>query len=335
MLSVVRQRFPASGLVAAGASRYLPAALPRAGRAARRSAAQADLTNQFAATGSVAVSQVANCRTGIALALLSALTLAGCGQNAYAPAQPPPAVAAMAPAQQQALVQQSQQFQQRAVALDRDNQELASLLAQSRQQSQLLEEQIRATQLQLRETTDRLAATQADNDQLRSRTTALTASMQTRAQPEFRANNSLLRNLAIANMPGVNVRQDGDVVRIELPGDQLFNFGTAQFKLGGDTLLRAAAADLAQNYPQQLIGIEGHTDSSPPVTAQYPSAQHLAVSQAMAVYDLLTRSGGMPAQQLFVVGHGGSHPLVSNATEAARARNRRIELVVYPETIRR
>ena len=35
-------------------------------------------------------------------------------------------------------------------------------------------------------------------------------------------------------MPGINVRQDGDVIRIELPGDQLFNFGTAQLKPGAD-----------------------------------------------------------------------------------------------------
>ena len=43
----------------------------------------------------------------------------------------------------------------------------------------------------------------------------------------------------------------------------------------------------------------------------------------------------MPARQLFVVGHGGSHPVVSNATDAGRARNRRIEVVIYPETMRR
>jgi flagellar motor protein MotB len=250
------------------------------------------------------------------------------------PPQPPPAIT-MTPQQQQALAQQQQQYQQRAAGLDRDNQELSSLLAQSRQQIQLLEEQVRATQVQLRDTTDRLAGTQAENDQLRSRTNALTASMQTRSQAEIRPNNSLLRNFSIANMPGVNVRQDGDVVRIELPGDQLFNFGTAQFKVGSEALMRTAAADLVQNYPQQMIGVEGHTDGSPPATPQFPTDQHLAVAQAMAVYDLLTRSGGLQAKQLFVVGHGGSHPIVSNATEAGRARNRRVDIVIYPETMRR
>jgi flagellar motor protein MotB len=221
--------------------------------------------------------------------------MAGCNRQMVASAPPAPAAVTITPQQQQAIAQQTQQYQQRAAGLDRDNQELSSLLAQSRQQIQLLEDQMRATQQQLRDTTDRLASVQADNDQLRSRTTALTASMQTRSQAEIRANNSLLRNLSIANMPGVTVRQDGDVVRIELPGDQLFNFGTAQFKPGSDALLRTVVADLTQNYPQQMIGIEGHTDGSPPPTPQYPTDQHLAVAQATAVYDMLTRSGGMPA----------------------------------------
>jgi flagellar motor protein MotB len=99
--------------------------------------------------------------------------------------------------------------------------------------------------------------------------------------------------------------------------------------------LKTIASDLSQNYPQQLIGIEGHTDGSPMTSPQYPTDQHLAVAQAMAVYDALTRGGGVQARQLFVVGHGGAHPVVSNGTDAGRARNRRVEIVIYPETMRR
>jgi flagellar motor protein MotB len=280
--------------------------------------------------GFVAVLNTYLCRTAAALAIVS---LAGCGRYVYAP-QGQQAAVTLTPEQQTALAQQTQQYQTRAASLDRDNQELQSLLAQARQQNQLLDEQMRATQSQLRDTTDRLAAVQVDNDQLRNRTSAIAASVQTRSQAEIRANNSLLRNLTITNMPGIMVRQDGDVIRIELPADQLFNPGTAQFKYGSDALLRSVAADLAQNYPQQLIGIEGHTDGTPAPSAQLPTDQHLAVGQAMAVYDALSRSGLQP-RQLFVVGHGGAHPVVSNATDAGRARNRRIEVVIYPELMRR
>jgi outer membrane protein OmpA-like peptidoglycan-associated protein len=33
------------------------------------------------------------------------------------------------------------------------------------------------------------------------------------------------------------------------------------------------------------------------------------------------------------VAHGANHPVVSNATAAGRTRNRRMELVIYPERI--
>lgn len=271
----------------------------------------------------------------LGLAVCALVSSIGCGPPMWGATPPQQAAVTLTPQQQTAMAQQTQQYQQRAATLDRDNQELQSMVAQSKQQIQLLEDQVRATQMQLRDTSDRLVALQTDNDQLRNRTTALAASVQTRGQAEIRANNSLLRSLTIANMPGINVRQDGDVIRIELPSDQLFNFGTAQLKPGADAVLRNVAADLAQNYPQQLIGVEGHTDGSPMTSPQYPTDQHLAVAQATAVYDALTRTGGMQPKQLFVVGHGGSHPVVSNGTEQGRARNRRIELVVYPETMRR
>jgi chemotaxis protein MotB len=271
----------------------------------------------------------------IAALALAGFAVAGCNQqNAPSPyAQQPPVT--ISPQQQLAMTQQTQQYQQRTAALDRDNQELQSMLAQSRQQTQVLQDQIAATQTQLRDTTDRLASMQNETDQLRGRTSAMAAGLQVRNQAEIHANNTLLKSMTITNMPGINVRQDGDVIRIELPSDQLFNFGTPQLKLGSDALLKTIASDLSQNYPQQLIGIEGHTDGSPMTSPQFPTDQHLAVAQSMAVYDALTRSGGVQARQLFVVGHGGSHPVVSNGTDAGRARNRRVEIVVYPETMRR
>lgn len=248
---------------------------------------------------------------------------------------PGQASVSLTPEQQQALAQQTQQYQQRTANLDRDNQELQSLLAQSRQQVQLMEEQVRATQQLLRERTDQLAAMQTDNDQLRSRTTAMAASIQTRSQAEIRPNNSLMRNLTITNLPGIQVRQDGDVIRVEIPAEQLFNLGSAQLKYGSEELIRSVGADLVRNYPQQMIGIEGYTGANPATSPQLPTAQHLSIAQATAVYDALVRTAGVPANQLFVVGHGSNHPLVSNATDAGQTRNHRVELVIYPETVDR
>ncbi len=288
------------------------------------------------ATGLVAVLQPPASRLAFTLPmLLFTLAAMGCGQMAGAPGSQQATAVTLSPEQQQAIAMQTQQYQQRAAALDRDNQELQSLLAQSKQQAQLMEEQVRATQMQLRDTTNQLAALQSDNHQLQSRTTAMAASVRTQSQAEIRSNNSMLRNLTITSLPGVQVRQDGDVIRVEVPSDQLFNAGTAQLKYGAEETLRSIGADLMRNYPQQMIGIEGHIDNNPAISSQLASAQHLSVAQATTVFDALVRASGMSANQLFVVGHGANHPLASNATDTGRARNRRIELVIYPETMPR
>ncbi len=260
---------------------------------------------------------------------------AGCSQMGGAPSAPQTAAVTLSPEQQQAIAMQTQQYQQRAAALDRDNQELQSMLAQSKQQAQLLQEQVTATQTQLRDTTSQLAVLQNDNQQMQTRTTAMAASIRTQSQAEIRSNNSLLRNLTITSLPGVQVRQDGDVIRVEIPADQLFNANTAQLKYGAEETLRSVGADLVRNYPQQMIGIEGHTDNSLATQPQAGMAQHLSVAQATTVYDALVRASGMSPNQLFVVGHGPNHPVVSNASAAGQDRNRRIELVIYPETMPR
>ncbi|MEM6331448.1 MAG: OmpA family protein, partial [Planctomycetota bacterium] len=251
------------------------------------------------------------------------------------------------PQQQQQLALEQQQVQQRADNLDRDNQELESLLAQSRQQLQLMRDQVAATQDQLRATADQLAAAQTEKTELEGRTKALMASVQQSVQqsvggpggrvspPAIQANNTLIKPLRITGLPGVDVRQDGDVIRVAVPVDQLFPRGAAQMQPGADQLVRSVAADLLANYPEQIIGIEGHTDGAPVSSPRYPTSHHLSVAQATTVYEVIRRSTGAPAQQLFLIGHGANHPLVSNGTEAGRQKNRRIELVIYPESIRR
>lgn len=268
-------------------------------------------------------------RTAILLSLLPLAS--GCGRGAFNANQQ--SGVQQVQQQMQTLAQQTQEYQNRAASLDKDNQELETLLAQSRQQIQLLNDEVTATRQQLKTTTDQLLALRDNNTQLQSKTSALMASVEQRAGAEIRANNSLLKNLAITNIPGATVRQDGDVVRVELAGDQLFMPGSPIVRPEADQLVQSVAAELRRNFPNQIIGIEGHTDDQPTHSQQFPSNHHLSVAQALAVYNSVVQRGSIAGQQLFVIGHGGNHPVVSNATDSGRARNRRIEMVVYPERV--
>lgn len=264
-----------------------------------------------------------------AVALTACILCSGCGGRfVFKPDQQVPK---LSPQEQQAALAARQRWQNQAGRLDNDNQELESLLAQSRQQIQLLRDEVRATRGQLKTTTNQLADSKGANQQLQQQTKTLAASVQRRTAAEIRPNNSLISNLAVSNIPGVSVRQDGDVVRVEIPTAQLFQQASPYPISNAESILRPVVNDLMKNYPGQIIGIEGHTDKTQIRSRQYASNFHLSVAQSMAVYEILTRNVRVPAGQLFIIGHGSNHPIASNATPAGQAKNRRIELVVYPE----
>ena len=158
------------------------------------------------------------------------------------------------------------------------------------------------------------------------------ASTQVRNGATIKPNTNLRQLSTRLNVPGIPVRQDGDVIRIVIASDQLFQPGTAQLLQNSTLALDPIVAQLRNVFPRQRIGIEGYTDNSTLYGGQVATSHQLASAQAAAVLDIMTRRGGMPLNQLFTVAQGANNPRQSNATAAGRAANRRIELVIYPET---
>ena len=264
---------------------------------------------------------------GCALAALIVLAGAGCAGNPYA------LQSQLTTAQQQqtALAQRNQELQSRASTLDQDNQDLQTQLAQVQRQAHLYQDQSNVLREQLSSTNSQLAQTRQDKQLSEKNAQAMLASTKRRAGASISPNSSLSQNLPALNLPGVEVRQDGDVVRVELSADRLFDPGSARLRQDAGPLLDAAAAEIQRAYPQQIIGVEGHADNDPPPQPQWLSPHQFTMARAMAVFDYLTTRTQMKPNQLFLVGHGGNHPVVSNATEQGKMRNRRVELVVYPD----
>ncbi len=260
-------------------------------------------------------------------AALVSLTQSGCADNSMV------LKGQMAQFQQQqmAVAAQNQQLQQRANSLDRDNQELEALLAQARQQHKLTEEELAGVRSQLRGTTTQLAAVRAEKDEREQQFQTLTTSMRRRGGVSISPNNSLLQILPTLDLPPGSIRRDGDVIRVSLPGNRLFESGSARLRPGAVQLIGEAAAELRRIYPDQFLGIEGHTDSDRISGRQWRSNHELSVGRAMAIYGVLVHQAGYSPTQLFVVGHGPNPPLHSNAPPAGKEGNRRVELVVYPE----
>ncbi len=233
--------------------------------------------------------------------------------------------------QQTAMSRQYQQLQDRSNALDRDNQEKDVLLAQTKQQTKIAEDQLALLRDQLRGVTSQLAQTRTDKESTDRRVQAMQASMQRQGGVTINPNNSFLQTLPVVNIPGGNVRRDGDVIRIELPDNSLFEPGTARLRPGAVNQIGDAAAEIGRLYPDQMIGVEGYTDRDPATGNQGRNSHQLSVERAMAVYDVLVNRTRLQGNQLCVIGHGSNQPVASNATPEGRQRNRRVELVVYPE----
>ncbi|HEV7223315.1 MAG TPA: OmpA family protein [Pirellulales bacterium] len=263
----------------------------------------------------------------VSLVAVSLFAAAGCAQNPYV------LQGQLQNLQQQhlALNQKYLELQTRADTLDQDNQEHQTLLAQAQQQRKVLEDQLDAVRDQLGGATTQLARLRDERSATDKKVETLAASVKRKAGATITANNSLKEQLPAIDIPGVEVRHDGDVVRIELPGNQLFESGGARLLGPASSLIDSVASEIARAYPSQLIGVEGHTDNDPISNQMWRDNHHLSLGRAMAVYDYLATHSHLKPQQLFVVGHGANHPVVSNGTLAGKDRNRRVELVIYPE----
>ena len=60
------------------------------------------------------------------------------------------------------------------------------------------------------------------------------------------------------------------------------------------------------------------------------SQELLSVQRAQGIVEKL-KGAGIPAQRLLYEGRGGREPVASNDTEAGRAQNRRVEILILDQ----
>jgi chemotaxis protein MotB len=118
--------------------------------------------------------------------------------------------------------------------------------------------------------------------------------------------------------------RDGLVISLREAG--FFDSGSAGVKKASEPAFSRMATRLAEG--QYNIRIEGHTDNVRIHNAQYSSNWELSTARATEMIRLLVVKYGMAPERLSASGYGEYHPIASNRTEAGRALNRRVDLVV-------
>ena len=120
---------------------------------------------------------------------------------------------------------------------------------------------------------------------------------------------------------GVEARSTSRGVVANLP-DVLFEFDSARLTPEAVHVVGDIGRVIA-NTSGRRVSVEGHTDAVG--TAAYN--QRLSEARARAVASELSMQG-VSRNRMSVTGYGKTRPIASNDTEAGRARNRRVEVVI-------
>lgn len=123
----------------------------------------------------------------------------------------------------------------------------------------------------------------------------------------------------------ITVRGNEEWLEIELKSELLFKPGAANIQLEAELILQDIATVLV-DY-DTTVRVEGFTDNKPIQSDRFPSNWELSAGRAAAVVKMLARMGLDP-HKLAAVGYGEFQPKASNVTEAGRAANRRVVLMV-------
>jgi uncharacterized repeat protein (TIGR01451 family) len=87
-------------------------------------------------------------------------------------------------------------------------------------------------------------------------------------------------------------------------------------------MLLTEAAEIMREHPDEIIRINGHTDS----TGTSEDNQSLSERRANSAFDYLVQTLGLPAERFIVTGYGEDKPVASNDTVEGRRMNRRVEI---------
>ena len=129
---------------------------------------------------------------------------------------------------------------------------------------------------------------------------------------------------ALAASEAAAIRREGDLLAISLKGDVTFDYDSAIIRPGLYSEIDRISNVLIK-YPQTVIRVEGHTDS----TGSESYNMVLSQRRADSVKNLIVQRG-VSLTRIETMPYGESMPIADNSTEAGRSMNRRVEIKIAP-----
>src|SRR5437016_3318171 len=200
-------------------------------------------------------------------------------------------------------------------------------------QVELLNQQIAALRRQLAALESALEASEAKDKEAQAKLAdlgqRLNLALAQRVQELSRFRSEFFGRLRaiLGNRPDIRVVGDRFVFQSEV----FFDAGSAVVQPGGRAeldKLANALVELEKQIPKDVawvLRVDGHTDTRPIASAQFPSNWELSAARAISVVQYLIGKGISP-QRLVAAGFGEFQPLDPAPNDDAYRRNRRIEL---------
>ncbi|MCG9130907.1 OmpA family protein [Candidatus Poribacteria bacterium] len=127
------------------------------------------------------------------------------------------------------------------------------------------------------------------------------------------------------------VLDDAGRLKLDVKGKILFETGSAILSIEGKELLDAIAEEILLNvdYSADAIRIEGHTDNTP-IGGDALRNWNLSTERAIAAVKYLQEHADVSAERLAATGYAFYQPIDTADTPEAKAKNRRIEIILVP-----
>ncbi len=187
-----------------------------------------------------------------------------------------------------------------------------------------------ALKAQIAELTEYQRKLGKENEQLKSDVERLSKSAKDAAWVESQKQklDELLKRYqegSSSAVDGVELVRTSEGLAFRVLGGLLFNPGSVEISEQGRATLGQLMGELTRQGKR--IRVDGHTDDQPITHSNWGTNLRLSVERSMAVADFLTKSG-IPAEKVSVAGYGEYQPAQPEKSDAARQKNRRVEILM-------
>lgn len=120
-----------------------------------------------------------------------------------------------------------------------------------------------------------------------------------------------------------------DGMRIRIDGDQMFEPGSDRLLPGFESVVQELG-EILSGYPNDIV-VEGHVDASFTGSSRFSPGYELAGDMAQKMAEMLIEYGALPHARIGVASYGATEPLESSKAVWGRAKNRRVDILIFEQ----